>query len=316
MNSSEEYQSRTYDKFKGIVFGCAIGSNIDKNTYIQSIDHMLLLLDSAYFDDRSVMTIDNNLFASKLVLWKYNGMPEINTYNRDYDDDLISPLVDHPRYTIQPTVVTRTIQADSTFAYSNALSRIGPLALSGHYMQQMMENCLTTDFDNRCITSCLFQCMIIRKILKDVSPIVDSDIVRLHSATYLSDEYYAEYNKYFKIAMEAKIFPEIGIFEDVRSIEKKNVSELIDNREDSNSHDYVFVSIVIMIWGLRSAIGGASFSDIIAAIVSHDKLKNVNAAITGAVLGAYFGYRKLPTADLYGKCYIDECIDRFLTRGI
>ena len=318
MSDNKDYQqmptylNNVYDKFKGIIFGCAIGSNINKNNHIQSIDHMLLLLNSAYFDERSIMTIDNNLFASKLVLWKYNGMPEINTCNKDYNDPLISELVDHPRYTIQPTVVTGTIHADSEVACSNALSRISVLALSGNYMQQVMENCLTTDFDNRCITSCLMQCGLIRKILKDAI-ITESDIKKLHDSTYLSDEHYGEYNEYFNVAMEAKIFPDISIFDYVREIEKKNTS--IITEDNNNFHDYVFVSAAIMLWGLRSAIGGKTFSEIIGAIKDNDKFANVNAAITGAVLGAYFGYRRLPIAELYNDEFIADRVDEFLRRN-
>lgn len=308
--STVRNEAKTYDRFKGIIFGCAIGSNIDKNNHIQSIDHMLLLLDSAHFDERSVMTVDNNLFASKLVLWKHNGMPEINTHNKEYKDPIILQLVDHPRYTIQPTVVAGMLQADNTSAYSIALSRISPLALSGNFMQQVMENCITTDFDNRCITSCLLQCQIIRKILKDFS-IAESDIIRISSFTYLADENSEEYNEYFNAAMDAKIYPDISIFENIRKIERKKYG---NQSSDNQSYDYTFVSIAIMLWGLRSAIGGASFTEIISTIIINDKFANVNAAITGAVLGAYFGYRRLPISDLYNAEFIAERVDSFLTR--
>jgi len=348
------------DKYKGVIWGCAIGDAIGlqfegcdyrranmlvqrgikfpttqtgdrirgviKGDWTDDTDHMVLLLDSSYFDNDNIMRIDNKLFASKLVTWKFHGFPELGDTAGMGIGALINKLISHPRFTIEPQIVSlevykmmggdaNTGKIDAP-APNGALMRIAPLALSEDYLNEILEHCIVTHYDGRCILTCLMQCEIIRYVIKTNS-ITENDIREFysHSIKILDKSFIDETNIYFKIGMNGLIgkLNEYGLI-GTTIFEELEVGQY-GNKRDKNG--YTLVAFSIMLWALRAAINGYNYETIIKTIIGAGGDADTNAAIAGAVLGAYFGYSALPKdwiASTPHRKWLDKKIMDFLNR--
>ena len=119
----------------------------------------------------------------------------------------------------------------------------------------------------------------------------------------LDKEFYDEFHKYTNYGLECKD----DIFEKLK----------VGVYDECNHNGYTLVALAIMIWGLRMAIDGDNFENIIKKIISAGGDADTNAAITGAVLGSYFGYSNLPQdwiKSTPNKTWLDKKITDFLTR--
>lgn len=347
------------DKYRGVVWGCAIADAIGlqfegcdhkrakmlsdsgikfptasegmirgviKGDWTDDTDHMVLLLDSAYFDEKNIMRVDNKLFASKLVSWRYNGFPELGDSSGMGIGSLTAKLTSHHKYTSEPQIVAlevyKTLGGDPNSgkidapAPNGALMRIAPLALSEDYLDEVVEHCIVTHYDGRCVFSCIMQCDIIRHIIKyhDIS---EEHINHFYEEAIgiLDLNFKNEVKEYYNLGMNATMHKT-----DKQGLIETNLFEALEvgqygNRRDKNG--YTLVAFAIMLWGLRAAIAQHSFSSIIKTIISAGGDADTNAAITGAVIGAYVGYNCLPKDWINGtphKAWLDKKIDNFLNR--
>ncbi len=358
-------QKILFDKFKGIIWGCALGDalglpfegsayeraqvsagsvefpcggasgdrvrGITKGDWTDDTDHMVLLLDSAYFDENNVMRIDNKLFASKLVLWRYNGFPELGDTTGMGLGSLTAKLTAHPKYTMNPQTTSIHVYESlggslkkcvlSAPAPNGALMRIAPLALSEDYLSEVTEHTLITHYDSRCVVSCLLQCDIIRHILKNYNksqPLTNTDITKMaKDVSFLLDkEFLVEFNKYINIALSAMLGAEL---DNATTLKTDLFEKLCVGVYDvSNKNGYTFVALAVMIWAVRAAIAGYRYETVMKTIVAAGGDADTNAAIAGAVLGAYFGYSALPQAWVNAtpnQAWLDKKILNFLSRN-
>lgn len=291
-----------YDKFRGMIWGCALAAQY--TTY--AFDHMSLLLDSAYFDENNIMRINNKLFASKLVLWRYNNK---DSAERNIDI-FLERLIRNHKFTIQPHIASIevykefggniNIQNIKAHANSNALMRIAPLALSEEYLTEVAEHCMTTNFDSRCIASCLFYCDIVRHLLKNPD-INENDINKyyLSALSFLNGNFAAEFTKHYNAGMTAELLPNLDtIFAKLG----------YGYNPDEKPGAYTFESITDMLWALRSAQNGSSYNDILSAIARFD---DDIVGIIGTIVGLYYGYSRL---HVNSKNDVDKKINDFFTR--
>ena len=349
----------TLDKYRGVIWGCAIADAIGlqfegcdyrrakmlsdrgikfptaaegmirgviKGDWTDDTDHMVLLLDSAYFDEKNIMRVDNKLFASKLVSWRYNGFPELGDSSGMGLGSLTAKLTSHHKYTLEPQIVAlevyKSLGGDPNSgkidapAPNGALMRIAPLALSEDYLDEVVEHCIVTHYDGRCVFSCVMQCDIIRHIIK-YHTIDEKNIHHFYEAAIgiLDDSFKHEVKEYYDLGMNATIGNH-----DKQGLIETNLFEALEvgqygNRRDKNG--YTLVAFAIMLWGLRAAIAQHPFSSIIKTIISAGGDADTNAAIAGAVIGAYVGYSCLPKDWINGtphKAWLDKKIDNFLNR--
>ena len=333
-----------FDKFRGIIWGCALGDAIGlqfeksttthaknladkgvvfpsggsaKGDWTDDTDHMVLLLDSAYFDTDGIMRIDNKLFASKLVLWRYNGFAELGDTCGSGLGSLTAKLTAHPRFILQPQTVAIEVYKNlggdlnvgklSAPAPNGALMRMAPLALSNDYMSEITDNCLATHFDTRCLVSCLLQADIIRCLLINGTISVD-DIEKFskNNITLLDKEFIEEYELYFNIGYKSDLV-NTNLFTELK----------VGEYSECNKNGYTLVAMAIMVWAVRKAIAGCHYEEIIIEIISAGGDADTNAAIAGAVLGAFFGYKKLPKLwinNTPNKDWLDKKIMDFFHR--
>jgi ADP-ribosylglycohydrolase len=350
----------TLDKYRGVIWGCAIADAIGlqfegcdyrrakmlsdrgikfptategmirgviKGDWTDDTDHMVLLLDSAYFDEENIMRVDNKLFASKLVSWRYNGFPELGDSSGMGLGSLTAKLTSHHKYTLEPQIVAlevyKSLGGDPNSgkidapAPNGALMRIAPLALSEDYLDEVVEHCIVTHYDGRCVFSCVMQCDIIRHIIKHHT-IDEKNIQHFYDAAIdiLDQNFKNEVKEYYDLGMKSSIIERT----DKQGLIETNLFEALEvgqygNRRDKNG--YTLVAFAIMLWGLRAAIAQHPFSSIIKTIISAGGDADTNAAITGAVIGAYVGYSCLPQDWINGtphKAWLDKKIDNFLNR--
>ncbi len=354
-----------FDKYKGVIWGCAIADAIGlqfegcdyrrakvlaergitfpkqvnqsmtdkirgvfKGDWTDDTDHMVLLMDSAYFDDRNIMRIDNKIFASKLISWRHNGFPELGDTSGMGIGSLTAKLTSHPRYTIEPQIVAmetyKSLGGDINVgkidapAPNGALMRIAPLALSEDYLDEVLEHCIVTHYDARCIFTCVMQCDIIRYLIKNID-VKDTNFIQpfYEAATGILDPVFKD---------EVRSYHELGLLADIGNVNEFGLIETkifnalevgqYGNRRDKNG--YTMVAYAIMLWALRAALQGFNYSIIIKSIIAAGGDADTNAAIAGAVLGAYFGYSKLPADWINAtphKDWLDKKIMNFLTRS-
>lgn len=349
---------QTLDRIYGIIWGCALGDaiglqfegcdkrraqlliersngiisfpssingdkirNIIKGDWTDDTDHMVLLLESSYFDKNNILRVDNKLFASKLILWRHRGFPELGDTCGQGIGSLTANLTAHPKFTIDPHAASvevykylgGTLDKDDNIrapAPNGALMRIAPLALSKDYMTEIAEHVTSTHFDSRCFASCLLQCKIIRKILrsKDISSEITTDMIREYSkfcASNMSEKFEREFIKYCEIGLISQLIPDKKIFDDLK----------VGEYSECNHNGYTLVAMAIMIWSVRCAIAGHNYESIIKTIISCGGDADTNASIAGAVLGAYFGYSQLPMSWIKStphRDWLDKKIKEFL----
>lgn len=362
---TENYKVKIiYDKIRGLVWGCAIAdaiglpfegcvvqsahalsekgitfpkSNNDqirgiiKGDWTDDTDHMVLLMDSTYYDDQKILRVDNKLFASKLVTWRYNGFAELGDTSGMGIGSLTSKLTAHPKFTIEPQLVALETYKSlggspnagkiDAPAPNGALMRIAPLAMSKEYLEEVLEHCIVTHYDGRCIYTCLMQCEIIRHIIKfnTITPNI-IDHMHLIAMDILDKEFKNEVQIYYDIGMKTEIPDYTGQeFITTKIFEKLDVGvyDGSSNGHCVNKNGYTLVAYAIMLWGLRAILNKYSFATIIKTIIRAGGDADTNAAITGAVLGAYCGYSCLP-ADWINmtphRIWLDKKINDFLDR--
>lgn len=285
--------NKTIDRIKGMVIGSFIynaSETANSMTWHPLCDHMLLVMSCAYFDDNSVMRLDNKLFASKLVLWRYN--------KSNSNDKLVSALTSHPKFTINPKLAcieVHTILTDEDLTTSMPLIRMAPLALSKDYKKEIIENCCTTNFDSRCLVSCLVFCQILRHLIQEVS--ITENIIKNYCIenSELAGDHRQSFELFFNNALSMKILPSTEIF---------------NLHEKSN---FILNTLATALWGLRCAIAGWDYASIINAIKknSNDELL---ACASGTMIGAYLGCDLLPSVSTEHKKYFNKIILEFLSK--
>jgi len=343
-----------YDKYRGVIWGCAITDSVHLpgverdhtpggactnyvsdhtpggacTNYVSDhtpggactnyvSDHtpgassqMVLLMDSVYFDESNIMRVDNKLFASKLVTWRYNGSDKI--------DSLTAKLTAHPRFTIEPQIVALEVYkslSDDTNHGDEALMRIAPLAFSKDYLHEILEHCITTHYDCRCVFTCIMQCDIIRYLIKHGNNINTNIIDRMYESAsgILDTNYVDEVKKYYNLGMTTNVVCTDSTAHTFCTYCASDLAQTILFGVIDDEKKHTLVSFAVMLWALRAAMAQHSYSSIIKIII----IAGSDVSIAGAVLGAWFGYSKLPSDWINAtphKELLDKKMNDFLNR--
>lgn len=134
--------------------------------------------------------------------------------------------------------------------------------------------CRITHFDPRCVGSCVLVCLVISSLLAGVR-----DVNELVRQAYAESDYHDERIRgYLERAQE--------------SLEALELDEGLDPETGENGKiGYTLKAMGSAFWALNNAI---SFEEGLSRVILEGGDADSNGAVTGAILGAYFGYSEIP----------------------
>ena len=295
----------TVDKFKGVLFGQAIGDALGLGTegmttedmawkYPNGIQHygqmfqdrhrerweigdwtddtdMMLCIAEAVIEDKGV-SLQN--IARHFKYWALGdpmGIGE-NTYK----------VLSIGDYVEQPIEVSKRIwemsRCDS--AANGGVMRTSVVGLFPKYIASCAENiCKLTHYDPRCVGSCVIVSELIHALVYgEQIPTYGSMIAR----SYMYDERIAEY------------------------IERAWNEDDIANLMDDDFMGYTLVTLSVGLWAYWHS---TSFVDGLLKVVNAGGDADTNAAVACAILGAKYGFASIPSEYVEGLIYRDKLED-------
>ena len=298
-------ESISTDKFKGVIFGQAIGDALGLGTegmtredmawkYPNGIQHygqifqdthrkrweigdwtddtdMMLCIAEAVIEDKGV-SLQN--IARHFKYWALGdpmGIGE-NTYK----------VLSIGDYVEQPIEVSKRIwemsRCDS--AANGGVMRTSVVGLFPKYIASCAENiCKLTHYDPRCVGSCVIVSELIHALVYgEQIPTYGSMIAR----SYMYDERIAEY------------------------IERAWNEDDIANLMDDDFMGYTLVTLSVGLWAYWHS---TSFVDGLLKVVNAGGDADTNAAVACAILGAKYGFASIPSEYVEGLIYRDKLED-------
>lgn len=308
----------TSDKIRGVVFGQAIGDALGLGTEFLSIeqineyypdgltnydqihqdnhrrrwkredwtddtDQMLCILDSIL----DLKIIEPNDIARRIYDWSMNGGMGIG--------QSVRAVISSPQFLLSPHVASEQVwrSKEKQNAANGAIMRTSILGVWKFQEPEIVKSntevvCKITHFDPRCVASCTCVTSIISAILRgetDYSTLVNKQ--RNSCKTYDS-----RVDNYFKNA-------------EYSNIEYLQLSE----------PDKIGYTLKAMGAGLWALLHARNFQEGILSVIHQGGDADSNAAVTGSLLGAKFGFSSLPVEWVNGLIYkneLDERIERLL----
>ena len=295
----------TTDKFKGVLFGQAIGDALGLGTegmttedmawkYPNGIQHygeifqdrhrkrweigdwtddtdMMLCIAEAVIEDKGVSLQNIATHFKEWALGDPMGIGE-NTYK----------VLSIGDYVEQPIEVSKRIwemsRCDS--AANGGVMRTSVVGLFPKYIASCAENiCKLTHYDPRCVGSCVIVSELIHALVYgEQIPTYGSMIAR----SYMYDERIAEY------------------------IERAWNEDDIANLMDDDFMGYTLVTLSVGLWAYWHS---TSFVDGLLKVVNAGGDADTNAAVACAILGAKYGFVSIPSEYVEGLIYRDKLED-------
>jgi ADP-ribosylglycohydrolase len=269
-------------------------------------DHAMLILLSYLHKDGK--TLDPQDFAYRLHIWVQMGLRALDTLPLGLGRT-VGAILRSKDYLSNPEGTARShwVVCNYKAAPNGSLMRTHPLGLmcldktEEETFQVATDYSLMTHVDPRCIISCAIGTALIRGlVLGEISKEVDIDD--------LIDRACRWWLGYRKVQMEdssRQDEPDLDI-EELRS--HTNVEDMNDlNLDDAYKIGYVYKTLGSGIHVLRLAIRRlernshalqiqvSSFESLITDLIMRGGDADTNACFAGALLGAYLGYKALPT---------------------
>lgn len=295
------------DKIAGCIFGAAIGDAVGLASEFLSKQEAYFYYDQIEFDnfhhdshrrrwlpgdwtddtDQAILILKDFInhgnvseirFAHDIDDWSKHGLSEMGDLGGSGCGRQTATVLSQKKFFENPHLASEKVWLDSNkmSAPNGAVMRTFPLGIISYWDQNEVETnaikiAKVTHFDPRCIADSVAISKLIASILsgeKDKNALLQC--VQDVGEKYLEGESLEEYNKYVH-------------------------SSLID-LELSNQFKgigYTHRSFGSAIWALRNNELG--FEETISQIALEGGDADTNAVVAGAVLGAYFGFSKLPS---------------------
>ena len=298
-------ESISTDKFKGVLFGQAIGDALGLGTegmttedmawkYPNGIQHygqivqdrhrkrweigdwtddtdMMLCIAEAVIEDKGVSLQNIARHFKEWALGDPMGIGE-NTYK----------VLSIGDYVEQPIEVSKRIwemsRCDS--AANGGVMRTSVVGLFPKYIASCAENiCKLTHYDPRCVGSCVIVSELIHALVYgEQIPTYGSMIAR----SYMYDERIAEYIE--------------------RAWNEDDIANLMDD-------DFMGYTLVTLSVGLWTYWHSTSFVDGLLKVVNAGGDADTNAAVACAILGATYGFASIPSEYVEGLIYREKLED-------
>lgn len=289
----------TYDKFKGCLFGQAIGDALGlgtefmtaeevKEAYPKGLRHYDDIVQDwhrrrwskgMWSDDTDMMiciagsVIEDKEVNLRNIAWHFKNWADGGPMGIGQTTHNVLSIGD---YAEKPFEVSRLIWKMSHYkaAANGGLMRTSVVGLFHKAVKESAENiCKLTHYDPRCVGSCvivseLINALVYDKTIPDYEEMVD-----------IANEYDDRIASYITLAYR-----------------EKYVSKLMDDEHIG----YTLVTLSVALWAYWHA---ESFEDGLLKVVNAGGDADTNAAVACAILGAKFGYSSIPREYVDGLYY-------------
>lgn len=305
----------TKDKIKGTIFGHAIGDALGlglegwskegikqyypngysfynqmermgwgQGEWTDDTEQMLCIMDSVIEKGR----VDIKDIAAKIYKWSESGGKGIGM--------TVANVIYFPCFLDDPYSAAKEIweRSGRYLAPNGGVMRTSPLGIWRYWdKREVIKNaedvCRITHWDSRCVGSCVAVCYAISSFLKgtDDSTGVYEDALRL------VDNYDTRIRPYLELA-------------------KGPISKI--KLDERGSMGYTLKTLAAGFWAM---LNGRGFKGGLLAIVNEGGDTDTNGAVSGALLGARFGYRGIPNEYVSGlmkKNILERKIDLFIEK--
>lgn len=284
-------------------------------------------------------------FRDNLDAWFSHGIPECGDSKPHGCGNTMKMIWGDPEFLHSTKTSAQRVYVYNPFnpcasASNGGVMRIGWIGASGLNFDEIahltIDNIALTHCDPRCIASGLFVNFLIgqltngfdknqkphdlfNQVIEQIKPYLDKYInqfnremaimaTKLSTDPASSDEYRSvllENFKHFRMSSTISVLYELECW----------VKKPIETNENTYGIGYTFLPVAWAAHSLVKAFEGKSFMSIIMDLVRAGGDADTNGAVTGAVLGAYFGYDNLPGHLIkqfpYGE-YIKNLSDQFI----
>lgn len=295
-------KEQTYDRFKGCIYGQAIGDALGLGTegmtdediawkyphglqnYNQILQDshrkrweigdwtddtdMMLCIAHAVIEDKGV---NLNNIARHFKMW-CEGEPVgigINTYK----------VLNVKEYVEKPFAVSELIWKMSRYksAANGALMRTSVVGLFPKAVKTCAENiCKLTHYDPRCIGSCVIVSELIHSL------VYGGSILRYQDMVDIAEGYDDRIADYIYLAQQ-----------------ESHISKIMDD----DRMGYTLVTLSVALWAYWHA---KSFEDGLLTVVNAGGDADTNAAVACTILGAKFGFNSIPKEYVNGLIYKEQ----------
>jgi hypothetical protein len=286
----EEIKLTVHDirnKIMGLYFGILVGikkANKNKSVAESYITDELMLLMDHLIENQGDFKI--SLFVLPLHIWANGKIPhypnndKLNEYSKKImqDPNFISdPMIPASKYYTQYITESRRFEATGNDPIARGLM----LSIFDNWYHYTVANCMVTNIDTRCISSCIMINSILRKLLsndfKSVDDAVPDVLYELFTFNKVKEQDdIAEISKYSCLSY----------ITDIKVGKPPFKSESLDK--------YCMRSMNIGLWALNALTHGKTMEEIFNQIIEDNGDIYTNCAITGALLGACLGFDDLP----------------------
>jgi ADP-ribosylglycohydrolase len=331
------------DKIKGLIYGQCLGDAVGLQTefkfkrdnhkivfpYTEPIGSFISC-DWTDDSDHMILVMQSNFnvadFVVRLKDWVEHGFSECgDSYGIGLGGSM-SMVIRDENFVSNPIEVSKKIWNESgrKLAANGSLMRtaiVSSIADTDEMLTKSRELCLVTHYDTRCVAACAMLNYIIHEIL--YSDTIDTDKLFIQgvkiAAKYLRNDekpilisgtrrqptpdYY--FDDKFKSRIEELIYYVRAGYSDIKLLELDKPGTI----------GYVFKCLGSAMYALKNING--DFKSTIVSIVSECGDADTNAAVVGALLGAYCGYSKLPLDWLEAlphKKWLDSIVDKFISK--
>ena len=293
---------QVYDRFKGCLYGQAIGDALGLGTegmtdedmawkYPHGLQHynqifqdrhrkrwkigdwtddtdMMLCIAHAFIKDKGVNLTD---IAQNFYDWAHGKYGEPMGIGED-TYKVLSPC----DYVEKPFDCSRLVweMSRKQSAANGGLMRTSVVGLLPKDIRLNAENiCKLTHYDPRCVGSCVIASELIHALVYDLPTPSYEDMIKI------ADGYDERIAPYIQLAYQ-----------------EKDITKLMDDEHMG----YTLVTLSVALWAYWHA---ASFEDGLLAVVNAGGDADTNAAIACAILGAKFGFKSIPQEYVDGLIY-------------
>jgi ADP-ribosylglycohydrolase len=305
----------TADKIAGLVFGHALGDALGLVTEFQEkipLDIIFPYTESIrgtppcdWTDDTDLMIVsmislmENNMvfspndLAARFKHWAENGLTIVGDKAPSTPNNMFKLIVSQQGYVKDPLGVAATVtkSASGNFCGNSPISRIAIAATIG-LLDPAVGLCSMTHPDSRCVASCVFFTVVLNRFLySSVRTTEELDaavaVAEETSIGVLDASHHAE----FKALL----------------VQKNTLKSLRLGEISKSSHIYKCLScIVYCINVIRVALAHKkrpSWKLVVTKIVLEGGDADANAAVAGALLGAFLGKSHLPSDWVFSMPY-------------
>ena len=255
--------------------------------------------------------LDPHNFSRRLAHWRESGFAGLGDSGGCGLGKSTKAVIDHPNFLNDPQKASKEVweRSHRKLAPNGALMRTAITAIPFYWNLEIVQRntlqlCTITHYDPRCQASCLYLCLLIAKLLQFQSSSKNNTrkmeritMLRIMEESYeIAEEHLIRTSQDLGIAMNDIDQTEMEFYDCCHpsAVRGKTMCDL--RLDDGPAIGYTFKCLSVAAVALIHAIEGEqSFEMIMQSIIREGGDADTNAAVAGALLGAYFGIEGVPS---------------------